>query len=64
MTDDEKRPMSIGEFHDKVRELITSLGDLLDNFDDNTDPAGITQAIVATYLAYCLDPDALGKEKE
>ncbi len=47
-----KAQMTLAEFQDKCEILCKGLDALLQEFDDDSDPAGIAQAVVAKYLEY------------
>lgn len=48
----EKTQMTLAEFQEKCAILCQGLAALLDEFDDDSDPVGVTQAVVAKYLDY------------
>ncbi len=48
----ENSQMTLSEFQEKCEILCKGLDALLQEFDDDTDPAGIAQAVVAKYLEY------------
>ena len=48
--------MTLGEFTDRCDKLCAELAKLLEEFDDISDPAGVSGAVLARYLAYYLDP--------
>jgi hypothetical protein len=60
---EERERMTLAEFHERCASLFAELSDMLESFDDETDPAGIADAIVGRYLAYYLDPAVLDKMK-
>jgi len=55
--------MTIGEFNTRCAALVKELSDMLDEFDDDSDPANIAEIIAAKYLVYYLGYNFLDRSK-
>ncbi len=56
MSDEVVRPpIALTEFSARCTSMFEELADMLESYDDDTDPVGIANIIVARYLAHYLD---------
>ncbi len=60
---DDEKPITIGEFSDLCVRSLEEIYQALDAFDDETDPAGIAEAILSKYIEHYFGLTARGEFK-